>query len=409
MQFAARRLLLLVLAGLAASQFACKPTVNGTQDTGPVQDQDSGDPSLDAGGDDAGVDAGDAGGRPLHDAGFDAGVNDAGAGNLNFGEACVTDGDCKSGICLSTGVCSVACAGSDACPQNNPSWTCTQDGAHPSVCFCKQTAGGIDICDGQDNDCNGVVDDAATAICPGLNVCKAGGCVCQDGNTCGLSCVDFNSDPQHCGGCGASFACTPGSVCNQGMCACNGSQCADGRGGLVCIDTTSDDQNCGGCGVGFRCLSSQDCSTSTCGPADFEWARWEDRGVSSVYSSDSTCGALDDSKTGLVWQAKPDFNSPKSQADAIATCLAMQACGLTTWRLPTKAELWSTVDFTVNATMNVPAANPAFGIPPGQTQFWTETPVKNVPMKGWYIDFYQGQDGTAPVGTPLFVRCVATK
>src|SRR5690606_42070734 len=56
-------------------------------------------------------------------------------------------------------------------------------------------------------------------------------------------CVDTNTDPNHCGGCGTT--CPADRFCFAGQCQCQGllKDC-DG----VCVDTTRDLQNCGACG-----------------------------------------------------------------------------------------------------------------------------------------------------------------
>lgn len=76
-----------------------------------------------------------------------------------------------------------------------------------------------EICDGKDNDCNGLVDDGqAAADCRqrlGAGaVCSAGACACP--RPCGASCPDLTSDPGSCGACGRS--CGPSQSCSSGSC-----------------------------------------------------------------------------------------------------------------------------------------------------------------------------------------------
>jgi MYXO-CTERM domain-containing protein len=90
-----------------------------------------------------------------------------------------------------------------------------------------QTLPGIEICDGQDNDCNGLVDDGAQCG-PGF-ACRNGVCVYD---TCGpeIPCAEgFACVTGHCQltGCGSGAACGPGEACNNGT-------CVDPNAGLRC-------------------------------------------------------------------------------------------------------------------------------------------------------------------------------
>lgn len=71
------------------------------------------------------------------------------------------------------------------------------------------------------------------------------------GVCCNGSCIDFNTNPEHCGGCGD--ACPAGEACINGVCGC-----PDMCNG-VCVDLGSNSSNCGVCGnvCGYeqRCLS----------------------------------------------------------------------------------------------------------------------------------------------------------
>jgi hypothetical protein len=66
----------------------------------------------------------------------------------------------------------------------------------------------------------------------------------MDCETCGGdACVDLESDPQNCGGCGTS--CSPNQVCSMGL-------CTDTCGALIdcggaCVDTQTNPDHCGGC------------------------------------------------------------------------------------------------------------------------------------------------------------------
>jgi hypothetical protein len=148
---------------------------------------------------------------------------------------------------------------------------------------CTPTNGGVEACDGLDNNCNGVADEGFTLSTDAAN-CGACGhaCVASDvsdvsaaqcsGGTCSVkTCqpgfadcdgavangceVNTQTSTANCGGCGVVCAVAHGSpACVSSSCAVAG--CAAGfadcdhlvaDGGEV--DTTSAVSNCGGCGV----------------------------------------------------------------------------------------------------------------------------------------------------------------
>jgi hypothetical protein len=76
-----------------------------------------------------------------------------------------------------------------------------------------------EICDGLDNDCNGVIDDGDSDLSCEIeqgphHVCKDGACDCT--SPCNGACVSLDRDPAHCGSCGN--ACPSGQVCEAGTC-----------------------------------------------------------------------------------------------------------------------------------------------------------------------------------------------
>ncbi len=98
----------------------------------------------------------------------------------------------------------------------------------------------------------------ASITCPGDRV------------ACGDTCVDPQTDPEHCGTC--SNACATGEACVTGACACTGDLT---RCGAACVDTASDPKNCGACGndcgamvcAGGKCSGSCPGTTTNCGGA----------------------------------------------------------------------------------------------------------------------------------------------
>jgi hypothetical protein len=79
--------------------------------------------------------------------------------------------------------------------------------------------------------------------CRADQTCTAGACVCPAGRTeCASVCVNTQSDPQNCGGCGV--ACGPAEACVSGSC----------MGGTIVGGSCTDDSQCGANGY---CLSGQ--------------------------------------------------------------------------------------------------------------------------------------------------------
>lgn len=97
------------------------------------------------------------------------------------------------------------------------------------------------------------------SVVPG-GYCSAGNCIsgcAPSQDACGLSCVDLQSDANHCGFC--NVACKLGESCEAGKCTCTAPTSACG-----CVDAATDRLNCGGCGV--VCSPAQSCDAGVCWP-----------------------------------------------------------------------------------------------------------------------------------------------
>jgi hypothetical protein len=176
-------------------------------------------------------------------------------------------------------------------------------------CECAISNGGIEACDGSDNDCNGRVDDGITqanypgaAGTAGVGVCSGGSLVCKAGvlvedraarlpspeicdgldNDCNGKVdesFDLINDPRNCGGCG--IVCGATGKCVTGKCldgswdggapppptGSTGTMPGDLKPvwcplptGMICVDLLTSIENCGGCGracpVGNVCLKA---------------------------------------------------------------------------------------------------------------------------------------------------------
>jgi hypothetical protein len=194
------------------------------------------------------------------------------------GQPCSHNGDCQSQLCLSVGqpsggdagwtgnVCTTTCQSTADCV---PGWNCETTGGS-QVCECTYSP---EICDGLDNDCDGIVDNEPVTDqwCDSQEeasgvVCASGMCVCPDnGSLCDGACLNTQTDPDNCGFCGNT--CGPGASCTQGSCVCPQAGLTSCQSG--CTNVSTDDSNCGFCGhvcddgIGSRCVNGS-CTVGTC-------------------------------------------------------------------------------------------------------------------------------------------------
>jgi hypothetical protein len=119
-----------------------------------------------------------------------------------------------------------------------------------------------------------------------------------------------------------------------------------------------------------------------------------------------------DNVTGLTWEAEVDPTTAYTQQDAIMHCQNKSGGG---WRLPTRLELVSLVDFTV--AQPGPTIAPEFGNDPAWTavpdvngdyrKFWTSGHAAFDPNTGWEVDFSNGSTHQK-LGTGFYrARCVS--
>jgi hypothetical protein len=127
--------------------------------------------------------------------------------------------------------------------------------------------------------------------------------------------------------------------------------------------------------------------------------------VSTQASYTVMSGYVIDNVTKLWWQQPIDMPTSTcasgcTQAQATAYCASLSLAGHTDWRLPTRIELVSIVDYTVWDPAINAAAFPGTPI----AYFWTASPYVPIGVPSWCVNF---QDGTTDYCfTTSRVRCV---
>ncbi|MBI5531166.1 MAG: hypothetical protein HY898_00520 [Deltaproteobacteria bacterium] len=117
---------------------------------------------------------------------------------------------------------------------------------------------GVDA--GADGHVDATQDQAADTTVETAKDSPAESAPCPAGDTlCGVECVDLETDPSNCGGCGV--ACQASDVCGNGSCA---TWCPSGTSNCAgkCVATEVDPSNCGGCGK--TCKPGELCSSGAC-------------------------------------------------------------------------------------------------------------------------------------------------
>jgi hypothetical protein len=266
---------------------------------------------------------------------------------------------------------------------------------------------------------------SAQCVCNSDPVCAAVGGTClsdgmtlvscaQDGDKCFYQMSSSTCTNGACSGsAGAAACCTNACSVGATQCAADGSfqRCTLNNG---CTAWTT--MACPTAPVSLVCER-----IAPAGCADPSWAEWPmpncsidvTNGAPNMESyTVNTDGTVSDNVTGLMWQQAVDTYTWSA---AMAYCPTLTLGSHTDWRLPTKIELLSIVDYGVGDVDKTPTINAtAFPSTP-LANFWSATPVAGSPSSAWAVYFNPGDDhngnrlaSTATVATSSmnWVRCV---
>lgn len=145
----------------------------------------------------------------------------------------------------------------------------------------------------------------------------------------------------------------------------------------------------GGCGVSSG-------GGSLCGGA--EWAHWT---PSEEKCFSLTAEVAHDSTTNLEWQRSPPVET-FSQADALLYCNALEIASHTDWRLPTRIELTSIINYVVKS----PAAYLDSFPDTTSEAFWTASSYALDTSSAWAVNFTDGSVIPQGKDNALRLRCV---
>jgi hypothetical protein len=136
---------------------------------------------------------------------------------------------------------------------------------------------------------------------------------------------------------------------------------------------------------------------------DLEWAMWPLPASSPVAGDYSvTEGTVHDDRTGLDWERAAPASS-STWAEARARCEALVLEAHDDWRLATRIELLSLVDYG-RAAPSLHAAVFSEGSEAGV--YWSSTPDARDPVSAWSVSFGLGESLAASTESERRSRCV---
>ena len=240
----------------------------------------------------------------------------------------------------------------------------------------------------------------ARCVCESDSICSALASGCVSASTI-ASCAQ---DSQGC------FYPSGMSMCATGTCTVAG-------GSASCCACTASGPACTAGGTSQTCAMGLVCGrTAPTVCTDMNWAQWPmpngptdvSSGASNAGSySDNGDGTVTDKVTGLMWE-KGSSGPYESWSQARAHCPTLTLGGYKDWRLPTRIELLSLVDYGVAGSATTPMINTKYFPTTRSDYHWTSTPSNSNPASEvWVVNFLQGGGGNISGGlTSGYAMCV---
>ena len=127
-------------------------------------------------------------------------------------------------------------------------------------------------------------------------------------------------------------------------------------------------------------------------------------GVSMVQIRDNALDIVTDMNTKLIWQDNNDTHHiTKNRVNAIKYCEDLSHAGSSDWRLPTRDELLTIVDYT----KSTPSIDNSFKFVVDKGIYLTSTIVAGSTDDAWYVEFGNGETRySANDSTVYNIRCV---
>lgn len=131
---------------------------------------------------------------------------------------------------------------------------------------------------------------------------------------------------------------------------------------------------------------------------DRGWTVWAVSGAFPSTTGELDNGMILDPTTGLIW-AQQTLPEPRQWADATRSCSELRLGDFHDWRLPTRIELLSTVNYDFSPPVVIDFL-------PRLADPWSASEVAEDPTRAWRLGFQTGQIIDTPRTESHPVRCV---